>query len=104
MALPVKDPTLSLRDAGSIPGLAQWVKNPALLRAAAEVTEAARIWHCCGYGVAAAAAAALIPPLAWQLPYAAGVTIKRKKKKKKKKNLNKLLSSFDVLDPCFSLR
>jgi len=31
------------------------------------------------------AAAALIRPLAWKLPYAAGVALKRKRKKKKKK-------------------
>ena len=31
------------------------------------------------------AAAALIGPLAWELPYPAGVAIKRKKKKKKRK-------------------
>ena len=30
-------------------------------------------------------AAALIQPLAWKLPYAAGTALKRKKKKKKKK-------------------
>ena len=31
------------------------------------------------------AAAALIQPLAWELPYAAGAALKRKKKKKKKR-------------------
>jgi len=30
----------------------------------------------------AAAAAALIPPIAWELPYATGVALKRSKKKK----------------------
>ena len=34
------------------------------------------------------AAAALIQPLAWQLPYAAGTALKMKKKKKKKKTYN----------------
>ena len=43
-----------------------------------------------GSGIAVAviyrlAAAALIPPLAWELPCATGVAIKRKKKKKRKK-------------------
>ena len=32
------------------------------------------------------AAAALIGPLAWELPYAAGADLKKKKKKKKTKN------------------
>ena len=36
-------------DAGSIPGLAQWVKDQGLLQAAAQVTDAA--WIPCGCGV-----------------------------------------------------
>ena len=35
------------------------------------------------------AAAALIQPLSWELPYAVGVAIKRKKIKKKKKGKKK---------------
>ena len=36
---------------GVILGLAQWVKGLALLGAVVLVTDAAWIWHCCGYGV-----------------------------------------------------
>ena len=38
-------------DADSIPGPAQWVKDPVLLRAVVEVTDVAQIWHCCSCGV-----------------------------------------------------
>ena len=49
-------------NAGSILGLAQWVEDLALLW----------LWH-------RPAAAALIRPPAWELPYATGAAIKRKK-------------------------
>ena len=38
-------------DAGSIPGLAQWVKDLALLQAASQVTDVAQILRGCGCGV-----------------------------------------------------
>ena len=38
-------------DAGLSPGLTQWVKDPELLRAAAQVTDSAGIQHCWGCGV-----------------------------------------------------
>ena len=50
-------------DAGSIPGLAQQVKDPVLLC----------LW-------CRPAAVAPIPPLVWKLPYAASMALKSKKK------------------------
>ena len=47
---------------GSIPGPAQWIKDLALHE----------LW-------CRLAASALTPPLAWELPYAAGAALKRKK-------------------------
>jgi len=52
---------------GSIPALAQWVKDPALLW----------LWRRPG-------ATAPIQPLAWESPYAAGVAQEMAKKTKKK--------------------
>ena len=51
---------------GSIPGLAQWVKDPKLLW----------LWYW-------PVAVALIQPLALELPYVVGATLKRTNKQKK---------------------
>ena len=67
------------KDVGSIPGLAQWVKGSGIAVSYSighrHRLDLALLWLWCR-----PAAAALIHPLAQELPYAMGVTIKRKKK------------------------
>ena len=74
--------------AGLIPGLTQWVKDPAMPWTVVWVTDVAQIPLCCGSGVGRAATAP-IGPLAWELPYAVGVALEKAKKDQKNPKKNK---------------
>ena len=50
VAQQVKNQTSIHEGAGSIPSSTQWVKDPVLLQAAVQFTDAARIWCGCGCG------------------------------------------------------
>ena len=70
------NPTSNHEVAGSILGLAQWVKDLAWL------------WLWLWLRLQPAAVAP-VRPLAWETPYATGSALKRQKKKKKKKKRKK---------------
>ena len=82
MAQCIKNPTSIHEGVGSIPGIVQWVKESGIAiscdvghRHGSDL--AALLWLWCRL-----AAAALIQPLAWELPYAMGVVLKKYEKER----------------------
>ena len=70
-------------DAGSIPGLTQWVKGSSIAMSCGvglrHGSDPRLLWLWCRPPTVAP-----ICPLAWELPYAASVAVKRKRKKDRK--------------------
>ena len=83
------------------PILALWIIPPAhvttlILHDHPTLATAAQIPYCCFYGIGQQ----LIPPLAWELPHAAGAALKKTKKKKnaQRKSKGRRAASRSVLD------
>ena len=82
MAQWIKDTTLPPESENSIPGLTQWVKDPAFQQASAWVRDAVDLINSRAMAQACRCSSNLTP--AQELPYATGVVVKTNKQQTKK--------------------
>ena len=86
MAQRLTNPTSIHKDSSLIPGLVAMSRGVGRRRS----WDLALLWLWCR-----PVAVAPIPPLAWELPYPAGVALKKAKKKKKTRNLISVLYTWN---------
>ena len=81
-------------DTGSIPGLAQWVKDLALLQAVVSFTDLAQRCRCCGCGIGVSCSSNSTPSLGTSICCRCG---HKKKTKQTNKQMKQMLKSQQFL-------